>query len=45
VCFVLVGDDECVPIGYYTLAATGTALAELPEPFAKLRTEIAKLFS
>jgi ribosomal protein S18 acetylase RimI-like enzyme len=34
-CFVLVGDDARVPIGYYTLAATGIALAELPEPLAK----------
>ena len=34
-CFVLVGNDEHVPIGYYTLAATGIAFAELPEPVAK----------
>lgn len=34
-CFVLVGNDEHVPIGYYTLAATGIALAGLPEALAK----------
>ncbi|MGH6841372.1 MAG: GNAT family N-acetyltransferase [Methylocella sp.] len=34
-CFVLVGDGDRVPIGYYTLAATSIALAELPEPLAK----------
>ena len=34
-CFVLVGDGDRVPIGYYTLAATGIALAELPEALAK----------
>lgn len=34
-CFVLVGNDEHVPIGYYTLAATDILLAELPEPLAK----------
>jgi GNAT superfamily N-acetyltransferase len=34
-CFVLIGDHERMPIGYYTLAATGIALAELPEPLAK----------
>lgn len=34
-CFVLVTDGDRVPIGYYTLAATGIALAELPEPLAK----------
>jgi GNAT superfamily N-acetyltransferase len=33
-CFVLIADDDRVPIGYYTLAATGIALAELPEPLA-----------
>jgi hypothetical protein len=33
-CFVLVSGDR-VPIGYYTLAATSIALAELPEPLAK----------
>ncbi|MGH7226206.1 MAG: GNAT family N-acetyltransferase [Gemmataceae bacterium] len=34
-CFVLVSDGDHVPIGYYTLAATGIALAELPEALAK----------
>jgi GNAT superfamily N-acetyltransferase len=34
-CFVLAGDGERVPIGYYTLAATSIALAELPEPLVK----------
>jgi len=34
-CFVLVGNDEHVPIGYYTLAVTGMALAELPEALAE----------
>ena len=34
-CFVLVSDGDSVPIGYYTLAATSIALAELPEPLAK----------
>ena len=34
-CFVLVGDDDRVPIGYYTLAATSIALVELPEALAK----------
>ena len=34
-CFVLVRDGDRVPIGYYTLAATGIALAELPEALAK----------
>jgi GNAT superfamily N-acetyltransferase len=34
-CFVLVGDGDRVPIGYYTLAATSIALAELPEALAK----------
>ena len=34
-CFVLVGGDDRVPIGYYTLAATSIALAELPEALAK----------
>ncbi len=34
-CFVLVGDDDRVPIGYYTLAATSIALAELPEALTK----------
>lgn len=34
-CFVLVSDSDRVPIGYYTLAATSIALAELPEAPAK----------
>jgi GNAT superfamily N-acetyltransferase len=34
-CFVLLADDDPAPVGYYTLAATGIALAELPEPLAK----------
>lgn len=34
-CFVLVGNDEHVPIGYYTLTVTGMALAELPKALAK----------
>jgi hypothetical protein len=34
-CFVLVSDGGRVPIGYYTLAATSIALAELPEALAK----------
>lgn len=34
-CFVLVAGDDPVPIGYCTLAATGIALAELPEALAK----------
>ena len=34
-CFVLVGDGDRVPLGYYTLAATSIALAELPEALAK----------
>lgn len=34
-CFVLVSDGDRVPIGYYTLAATSIALAELPEPLTK----------
>jgi GNAT superfamily N-acetyltransferase len=34
-CFVLVGDDDRIPIGYYTLAATSIALAELPDALAK----------
>lgn len=34
-CFVLVSDRDRVPIGYYTLAATSIALAELPEALAK----------
>lgn len=34
-CFVLISDGDRLPIGYYTLAATSIALAELPEPLAK----------
>ena len=34
-CFVLVDNDEHVPIGYYTLTVTGMALAELPKALAK----------
>jgi GNAT superfamily N-acetyltransferase len=34
-CFVLVSDGDPAPIGYYTLAATSIALAELPETLAK----------
>jgi GNAT superfamily N-acetyltransferase len=34
-CFVQVAGDDPVPIGYYTLAATGLALADLPEVLAK----------
>jgi GNAT superfamily N-acetyltransferase len=34
-CFALVGEGNRVPIGYYTLAATSIALAELPEALAK----------
>ena len=34
-CFVLIAESDRVPIGYFTLAATGIALAELPEPVAK----------
>ena len=34
-CFVLVSGDSHIPIGYYTLAATNIALAELPGPLAK----------
>lgn len=34
-CFVLVSDGDRIPIGYYTLAATSIALAELPEELAK----------
>ncbi len=30
-----VSDDDRVPIGYYTLAATSIALAELPEALTK----------
>jgi len=34
-CFVLVAGDDPAPIGYYTLAAAGIALAELPEALVK----------
>jgi GNAT superfamily N-acetyltransferase len=34
-CFVLISDGGRVPIGYYTLAATSIALAELPEALVK----------
>lgn len=34
-CFVLVSDGDRVPIGFYTLAATSIALAELPGELAK----------
>jgi hypothetical protein len=34
-CFVLMTGDASTPIGYYTLAATGIALTELPEALAK----------
>jgi ribosomal protein S18 acetylase RimI-like enzyme len=34
-CFVLVSDDDRMPIGYYTLAATSIALSELPDAIAK----------
>jgi ribosomal protein S18 acetylase RimI-like enzyme len=34
-CFVLVVGDDPTPIGYYTLAATSLALADLPEALAK----------
>ena len=34
-CFVLVSDGARAPIGYYTLAATSIAPAELPEALAK----------
>ena len=34
-CFVLISDGDRVPIGYYTLAATSIALAELPEALFK----------
>ena len=33
--FVLVSSADRVPIGYYTLAATSIALAELPEALTK----------
>jgi hypothetical protein len=34
-CFVLVAGDDPAAIGFYTLAATSVALAELPEALAK----------
>ena len=34
-CFVLVGDGDPVPRGYYTLAAATVALSELPPALAK----------
>lgn len=34
-CFVLVADDDPVPVGYYTLASTAIVLDELPAPLAK----------
>lgn len=34
-CFVLVAGNDPAPIGFYTLAATSVALAELPEALAK----------
>ncbi len=34
-CFVLIREKDRGPIGYYTLAATSIALAELPELLAK----------
>lgn len=34
-CFVLVEDGESRPLGYYTLAATSLALADLPQTLAK----------
>ncbi len=34
-CFVVVSDGDRIPLGYYTLAATSVALAELPEALAK----------
>jgi GNAT superfamily N-acetyltransferase len=34
-CFVLAAGDDPAPLGYYTLAATGLALAELPEVLSK----------
>jgi GNAT superfamily N-acetyltransferase len=34
-CFVLVTGDDPVPFGYYTLAATGVALADLPAALTK----------
>jgi GNAT superfamily N-acetyltransferase len=34
-CFVLVADDDAVPIGYYTLAATSIMLVSLPPAMAR----------
>jgi len=34
-CLALITESDRVPIGYYTLAATSVALAELPEALAK----------
>jgi GNAT superfamily N-acetyltransferase len=34
-CFVLVAGDDPAPIGFYTLAATGIALTDLPEALSK----------
>jgi hypothetical protein len=34
-CFVLITDGDRAPIGYYTLAAAGILLAELPGALAK----------
>lgn len=34
-CFVLVAGDDPAPLGYYTLAATSLALAELPAALTK----------
>lgn len=34
-CFVLIGETEHVPIGFYTLAATSIMLADLPAALAK----------
>jgi GNAT superfamily N-acetyltransferase len=34
-CFVLTRDDERVPLGYYTLSATGLILTDLPARLAK----------
>ena len=34
-CFVLTDSDTSKPLGFYTLAATSIALAELPEHLAK----------
>jgi GNAT superfamily N-acetyltransferase len=34
-CFLLLADDNPAPIGFYTLAATSIAFAELPQTLAK----------